>query len=200
MTKPAVRINTPQTHTPALPAMVLRCQNPNALNHSSCLEIHLSGSEVLVGRSNTNHAVLLASGISRRHTRLYTEQGAWHVEDLNSANGTHVNHQRVHKARLQAGDSVAFGQVVYTLNHAPPSSEDNRDTQQVFVAELTDGSVPIRALASPGPEDTLETTILFGDAIQTLGPIRSTSRKSVWIVLAITVILAITIGGFLLSV
>lgn len=51
--------------------------------------------EFVVGRSQSCDIVLPADNVSRRHARLYTVDGAFHVEDLNAANGVWVNGERI---------------------------------------------------------------------------------------------------------
>jgi hypothetical protein len=61
-------------------------------------------------------------GVSRKHARFVFQRGQWHLEDLNSVNGTWVN-PRATRQRLPAGklwplkdgDEVRFGQVVLTF-------------------------------------------------------------------------------------
>src|SRR5207247_1941862 len=48
-------------------------------------------------------------GISRRHAHLTFEDGGYVAEDLDSANGTFVQGERVGRRRLQDGDVVQFG-------------------------------------------------------------------------------------------
>ncbi len=62
-------------------------------------------SEILIGRLDAAHGVFpeldltsdggLEHGISRRHARVYTREGKWYVEDLDSTNGTFVNDERL---------------------------------------------------------------------------------------------------------
>lgn len=62
-------------------------------------------SEILIGRLDAAHGVFpeldltadsgLEHGISRRHARVYTREGKWYIEDLDSTNGTYVNDERL---------------------------------------------------------------------------------------------------------
>jgi len=61
--------------------------------------------EILVGRLDAAHGIFpeldlttdggLEQGVSRRHSRIYTQDGAYYVEDLDSTNGTFVNGERL---------------------------------------------------------------------------------------------------------
>ena len=148
-----------QTTTP--PVAILRCQNPEALNDANCLEIRLNGHEMFIGRGSENHVVLQAYGISRRHARMFVEQGNWHVEDLDSTNGVRLNHNQVKSARIFEGDSVAFGRIIYTFNRASQSPEDIRDTSLDVDLGLADKTVSIRpgTIATPTPQTNDSTQI-----------------------------------------
>lgn len=54
--------------------------------------------------------------ISRQHARLMPEGGAWRIEDGGSANGLHVNGQRVSSQLLQPGDQVGIGNSLLRLS------------------------------------------------------------------------------------
>ncbi len=186
------------SQTLAPPAALLRCQNPEALNDSHCLEIHLSGVELFVGRGSGNHAVLQAYGISRRHARLYVEHGAWHVEDLNSTNGVRVNDSQVQSMRLIEGDSIAFGRVVYTYNLASQSHEDIRDTQADMYLDLQDKTVPIRPTSTSGSKPASGADAAGSVTNAAMNSRHNAPQSSTPILLVIVVLLLIATGGILL--
>jgi K+-sensing histidine kinase KdpD len=57
--------------------------------------------------------------ISRRHARLYWEDGHFWVEDLGSQNGTFVNNVRIEKGRLQSHDKITIGHHTYLFLAQP---------------------------------------------------------------------------------
>lgn len=66
--------------------------------------------ESLMGRSDKSDLVLQDVGISRSHARVSRVGDDIFVEDLQSANGTYVNGQRLHvRHQLQEGDKIAIG-------------------------------------------------------------------------------------------
>lgn len=53
------------------------------------------------GREGGDADVKIADqGVSKKHARIYTRKGEWFLEDLNSANGTYVEGQRISQAVL----------------------------------------------------------------------------------------------------
>jgi hypothetical protein len=81
--------------------------------------------EVIIGRADTssqffpdidlNRFDALGSGVSRRHARVTAHAGQVAIEDLDTANGTVVNKQRLAPRQLQPlgdGDELRFGALV----------------------------------------------------------------------------------------
>jgi pSer/pThr/pTyr-binding forkhead associated (FHA) protein len=66
---------------------------------------------VSIGRGDDMDIVIDNASVSRRQARIQmTANGQWVVEDLNSANGTFVNGQRLSAQRvLTRGDEISFG-------------------------------------------------------------------------------------------
>ena len=85
-------------------------------------EIVLAGSELVVGRDNDCGLTLGDdTKVSRRHARLYTERSVWHLQDMESANGTEVNGTEIKTVALNADDVVTIGdtQFVFKPDGAP---------------------------------------------------------------------------------
>lgn len=72
--------------------------------------LSLPRAPVLIGRSSTAHVHVSEPSASREHARIFHEDGAFHVEDLGSQNGTEVSGQRVARAELRDGDLLQIGQ------------------------------------------------------------------------------------------
>jgi len=73
-------------------------------------EIPLDRDEITIGRREDNLVHLPERNVSRRHARLFKENGALLLEDLRSANGTLVNGVRITEAvQLVDGDLVRIG-------------------------------------------------------------------------------------------
>jgi len=62
-----------------------------------------------VGRSADNDIVLESPDVSRRHARIECTVNGVRIHDLNSTNGTRVNHEPVRVADVESGDEITFG-------------------------------------------------------------------------------------------
>jgi pSer/pThr/pTyr-binding forkhead associated (FHA) protein len=84
--------------------------------------------EVIVGRADASSQFYpdvdldpfdaLNNGVSRRHARVLIQSGQVTIEDLDTANGTSVNRQRLTPNRAQLirdGDELRFGKLVATV-------------------------------------------------------------------------------------
>jgi len=72
----------------------------------------VEGSEHVLGRGADAGFQINDHGVSRRHARLTrTPEGAFHIADLGSTNGTYVNGVRIASSELHEGDRVQIGTV-----------------------------------------------------------------------------------------
>jgi serine/threonine protein kinase len=70
-----------------------------------------------IGRTNGNDFVISGRTVSRRHARLWFQNGKWYLEDLQSANGTMINDVRIFEPiELKDGDVISFGDEVVVFN------------------------------------------------------------------------------------
>ena len=71
--------------------------------------IALGGNEMVIGRHPDCQIIVDEGAISRRHARIYTDQGQHLIEDLQSRNGTFVNNRLIHQPiRLFDGDLIGI--------------------------------------------------------------------------------------------
>jgi hypothetical protein len=99
----------------------LICLDPSRLPEpEKGLEVDLTGGEKVIGRSEENEVHLNATGISKRHARLYFSDGAWRIEDLGSTNGVFVNDAKVKESPLTAGDTIRIGKVPFQFVFVRP--------------------------------------------------------------------------------
>jgi serine/threonine protein kinase len=72
-----------------------------------------------IGRTNGNDLIISERTVSRRHARLWFDNGRWLVEDIQSANGTLVNNMRLipnQPVALNDNDVINFGDEVVVFN------------------------------------------------------------------------------------
>jgi serine phosphatase RsbU (regulator of sigma subunit) len=86
----------------------------------------------LIGRQGDNHLVLRDNRASRNHARIFTENGEYFIEDLNSRHGIFVNGDRVKKHKLADSDRIDFGfQDSYRLIFTLEEDEIHRIMEQI---------------------------------------------------------------------
>jgi signal transduction histidine kinase len=73
---------------------------------------------IVIGRSPDVDVVLTGQMVSRRHARVWLEEGVARAEDLGSRNGISVNGRRVVSSELLAGDHLMVGDISFRLEHA----------------------------------------------------------------------------------
>lgn len=77
----------------------------------------LEGERVSVGRASEAGLTIKHSSISREHCAFVLVDGAWHVEDLGSANGTLLNREKIAgRTALRERDIVKIGKARLTFH------------------------------------------------------------------------------------
>lgn len=83
---------------------------------SPSFEREISGDEALIGRSEECQVAVPDRAVSRRHARIFLQNGAWYVEDVGSRGGTRLNGRPVDAPeRMHDGDEVGVGQSVLKI-------------------------------------------------------------------------------------
>lgn len=75
-------------------------------------EYYLLGGSVTLGRSSKNDIVIKDKFVSKNHLNITERNGIFYLEDLNSANGTYLNGEKVDVGtliELQNGDKIGVG-------------------------------------------------------------------------------------------
>ncbi len=72
----------------------------------------LDKAETSIGRSSANDLAIADISLSRRHSTIRLEGGAYVLRDMGSDNGTHVNDVAVTERALSHGDRISIGESV----------------------------------------------------------------------------------------
>jgi len=102
-----------------------------SLKHlKSDLELQMTSSSVLIGRSENCDFQVDAETLSREHARLAQKGSELVVQDLHSTNGTFVNEQQIFEATpIQPGDVLRFGQESFCLQSTAADATQMFDRQ-----------------------------------------------------------------------
>lgn len=123
----------------------------------------------LIGRSS-EALPLRDQAISRRHAELTPDDGKWFINDLNSANGTFVNGQRVSRPRLlQQGDQIRTGLsiFVYGRSDIPAQPQGVRVAGDGEIDSMVEHRLPgnddsmIMAVAEPSEVAMLQLKVIY---------------------------------------
>jgi len=101
--------------------------------------LDLTGDEIIIGREPSNAVVLADNQASRRHARLWADDGVYWLEDLQSMNGTLVNGVAITRQSLASGDVVEIGSVAFTFEIPGPEAATTSGQDALAIAE---GSQP----------------------------------------------------------
>jgi len=94
-------------------------------NEQVLKEIPLDKPRLTIGRKPDNDLVIDNPAVSGHHALIFSQEGAFFIEDLESTNGTFVNDAKIQKEKLKNSDLVAVGQhvLIYQDEIAAPPKE-----------------------------------------------------------------------------
>lgn len=113
--------------------------------------------QVLIGRSDDNNLRLIDPSISRRHARIYFENGKFVITDVGSANHTQINSQDINAATLLSiGDRIKMGDFEFVFDIQPLGNAQStlRLSQDTLSLQLGHRSEAAADSGSPKPSDT----------------------------------------------
>ena len=98
--------------------------------------LKLGDQPITIGRGHEADVVISDEKVSRIHCGIRLWDGAYFLKDLKSRNGTLVNGDSVDVARLQPGDRIRVGSVVFTFEseNRPGTETIMHETEQEIVA------------------------------------------------------------------
>lgn len=78
--------------------------------------VDLGSQPILIGRAPDSTLVITDDYASGRHARVYSDNGRWFVEDLNSTNGTYLGQQKLNRPQpITVGQPIRIGKTVLEL-------------------------------------------------------------------------------------
>lgn len=117
-------------------------------------EKDISG-ELTIGRADNNDLILTAGGVSRRHARVYLQDGQVLIEDSGSANGTFVAGAKIKGAQpLTAGAKVVIGDYELALKAAGARKPSGANHNKVAKPAVVPDGAPPRLGGAPGAPPT----------------------------------------------
>ncbi len=120
-------------------------------------EVELTDS-LTVGRAEGNDLILSEGGVSRRHARFFIEAGHVHVEDVESANGTWVDGERIEGGPFPLGpdNQVQIGDYELSVKASASPKRASGSSKRPRPAAPRDRapSTPSSQKAQPAPRKT----------------------------------------------
>lgn len=99
--------------------------------------IRLDNSEYSIGRSMESNIWLNDSGMSRHHAKLKREGESYAVEDLDSANGSFVQGERIKVRKLADGDMIQLGPSVI-FRYSITDEDEETVLRKLYEASVRD--------------------------------------------------------------
>jgi len=108
-----------------------------------------------IGRSSENDLVITGDlMVSRNHAILYFDEGSVLIEDLNSANGTFVNGNRISTIiKLDEYDILKVGNSLVHWNKLFEESDSNEEVADEFSVVETSTDAPEIPVGTENPEN-----------------------------------------------
>ncbi len=159
--------------------------------------LEIDGDLVSFGRSSENTIQVRDIKSSRRHCQIERTPAGFKLVDLESANGTSVNGQKVNHRMLQEGDVIAIGQVEIQFGEKPPALDGvpaPAPTDSNAIEDIT-GSPEAEAALAPAAAP------VSGDAgdpvtprpAQRLAAVRGSRSSNPWVARVITAVAALAL-------
>ena len=77
--------------------------------------VELNRSQVYIGRDPECEVHIPTTTISRKHVRIFCRGEEYHVEDLDSTNGTYINGVKIKRCILRNNDQITVGDITITF-------------------------------------------------------------------------------------
>jgi hypothetical protein len=127
-------------------------------------EIPLDKPQFTVGRKPDNDLVIDDPAVSGHHALIFSEEGAFFIEDLGSTNGTFVNDAKIQEEKLKHGDCIAIGKHVLMYQDeiaAPPPL--TKETEHKEPLKTVPGNMKTAAVGGKAAEKIGWLTVVSGE-------------------------------------
>lgn len=90
--------------------------------------VHRLGARTNIGRASSSDFQIIAAGVSRQHAMIvHNEEGRYVLIDLSSANGTHVDGERIHRVALEPNCVFRIADTELTFEPCDPTAAPPTD-------------------------------------------------------------------------
>lgn len=96
----------------------------------------IKGEDTVIGRRQDCDLRIQTGDVSRRHCLISLEDHEAIIQDLESANGTHVNGERVSEKTLSAGDTLKIGPAIFVVQIDGSPADISPDDASMDLVEL----------------------------------------------------------------
>jgi pSer/pThr/pTyr-binding forkhead associated (FHA) protein len=145
-------------------------------NEQVLKEIPLDKPRLTIGRKPDNDLVIDNPAMSGHHALIFSEEGAFFIEDLGSTNGTFVNDAKIQKEKLKNSDRVALGAhvLIYEGEIAPaPPPRKETESDKTMLPDPAKQKELLKAV--PG---TMKTAAVGGKTTEMVGRLTVVSGET----------------------
>ncbi|HZC67883.1 MAG TPA: FHA domain-containing protein [Nitrospirales bacterium] len=159
-------------------------------NEQVLKEIPLDKPRLTIGRKPDNDLVIDNPAVSGHHALIFSQEGAFFIEDLGSTNGTFVNDAKIQKEKLKNSDRVAVGKHVLIYQDeiaAPPPPPKETESDKTMILDTAKQRELLKAA-----QGTMKTAAVGGKTTEKVGRLTvvlgETDRKEYELTSQLTVI------------
>ncbi|MCB0349431.1 MAG: sigma 54-interacting transcriptional regulator [Bdellovibrionales bacterium] len=164
-----------------------RINEPRVLSHNSYLiPTENSGTTVFeinekcfIGRDPENQVVVADPIVSRKHLKIEATPRGFILKDLDSANGTFVNNNKIKEIYLKEGDKIRLGSREFVFTLKDPGVENlhltkskNMEMQKVYktIPSVAKTDLPVLILGESGTGKELVARLIHQESLRHNGP------------------------------
>jgi membrane-bound lytic murein transglycosylase D len=178
-------LNPSQTRTTPIPALRVKVQRGAAGKKE-----FIFSAPFFIGREEPCEIRLQDGSVSRRHAEVYIREGCWWIRDLNSANGTYVDGNKIDRLPLTRPVLIEFGTNGPLLFF---EEEEFPGRQATTLKRPSSVTQYVKRYFDPSPVENMgQHTLLIRQVFQHLQ--KKQKSKYLWIIAGIAGLLIITAG------